>query len=135
MFGTWMARIVTYDGLLPVTVWLTPWLMAFVFPNRHGVIELLAVVLPVVGCLVRFALGRRMIASNLCSVQVRRGQFAALSLGLVLLALIDCVIVLLYVMPRGAFGQPADWAVLVGLWFLYFAFMAVAMYPGRLCGD
>ncbi len=98
----------------------------------RGLIEILAVVLPVVGCLLRFSLGRRLIAGNLCSVQARRGQFAALCIGLVLLAFIDCVIVLLYVMPRGAFGQPGDWAILFTLWGIYFLFMAGAMYPGRL---
>ena len=105
------------------------------FPKRRGVVELLAIVLPVVGCLVRFSLGRRAIANNLCGVQVRRGQVAALSLGLVLLSLVDCVIVLLYVMPPDAFGQPADWVILFGLWFLYFALMTAAMYPGRLLGN
>ncbi len=131
MFRTWSARVITYDGLLPLAVWLTPWFVALVVPNRRGVIEILAVLLPVMGCLIRFSLGRRLITGNLCSGQVRRCQFAALSLGLVLLALIDCVIVLLYVMPRGAFGQPADWGILVGLWTVYFSLMAGAMYPGR----
>jgi len=131
MFRTWSARVITYDGLLPLAVWLTPWFVALVVPNRRGVIEILAILLPVVGCLIRFSLGRRLITGNLCSPQVRRCQFAALSLGLVLLALIDCVIVLLYVMPRGAFGQPADWGILVGLWTVYFSLMAGAMYPGR----
>ncbi|MCP4945079.1 MAG: hypothetical protein GY924_24275 [Planctomycetaceae bacterium] len=131
MFRTWSARVITYDGLLPLAVWLTPWFVALVVPGRRGVIEILAILLPVVGCLIRFSLGRRLITGNLCSAQVRRCQFAALSLGLVLLALIDCVIVLLYVMPRGAFGQPADWGILVGLWIVYFSLMAGAMYPGR----
>jgi len=131
MFRTWSARVITYDGLLPLAVWLTPWFVALVVPNRRGVIEILAILLPVVGCLIRFSLGRRLITGNLCSPQVRRCQFAALSLGLVLLALIDCVIVLLYVMPRGAFGQSADWGILVGLWIVYFSLMAGAMYPGR----
>ena len=131
MFRTWSARVITYDGLLPLAVWLTPWFVALVVPGRRGVIEILAILLPVVGCLIRFSLGRRLITGNLCSSQVRRCQFAALSLGLVLLALIDCVIVLLYVMPRGAFGQPADWGILVGLWTVYLTLMAGAMYSGR----
>ena len=131
MFRVWSARVITYDGLLPLVVWLMPWFVASIFPGQRGVVEIFAVVLPVVGCLIRFSFGRRLITTNLCSAQVRRFQLAALSVGLVLLALIDCVIMLLYVMPPGAFGQPADWGILVGLWAVYFSLMAGAMYPGR----
>ncbi len=130
MLRTWLARLITYDGLLPLMVWLTPWLVALLFPERRGLIEILAITLPVVGCLIRFSLGRRLIAGNLCSVLIRRCQFAVLALGLVLLAIVDCVIVLLCVMPRNVFA-PADWLILLGLWSVYFLFMAGAMYPGR----
>lgn len=131
MFASWLTRVIAYDGMLPLMIWLTPWFAALAFPNQRALIEIIAVVVPVLGCLVRFRVGQRLIGCNLCGKQVRYVQFAALSLGLVLLALIDCVIVLMYLMPRDAFGQPADWGILLALWCFYFVFMAAALYPGR----
>ena len=58
-------------------------------------------------------------------------QNVLLGLGLVLLALIDCVVVLIYVMPRGALLKPDDWLVMAGLGTVYFMLMAGAMFPGH----
>jgi hypothetical protein len=132
MYRIWFGRIFTFDGVLPLMVWLTPWLASIALPNRRGLIEILAVLLPVMGFLVRYFTGRRLIDSNFCSLKVRRCQFASLCVGLVLLGVIDCVIVLLYVMPRGAFDQLSDWVVFLLLGSAYFLLMAGAMYPGRL---
>jgi hypothetical protein len=132
MYRIWFGRIVTYDGVLPLMVWLTPWLASVAFPNRRGLIEILAILLPVIGFLIRYYRGRRLIDSNLCSLRFRRCQFASLCVGLVLLAFIDCVIVLLYVMPRGAMDNVSDWVVFLFLGSAYFSLMAGAMYPGRL---
>ena len=112
-------------------VWLAPWLIAQACPEQRGVLEFTAVTLPVGGCLLRFCLGKRLVERNFCGKHLRYLQFAALALGLGLLALIDCVIVLLYLMPRGAFGD-RDWVILLGLWCIYFLLMAGAMYPGRV---
>ena len=130
MLAGWLTRLTAYDGVLPLAIWLTPRFVALAFPNQRGLIEIIAIVLPVFGCLVRFYVGRRIIACNLCSKRVRWIQVVALSLGVVLLALVDCVIVLMYIMPRDAFVQN-DWGILLVLWCFYFVLMAAAIYPGR----
>ena len=130
MYRIWFGRVITFDGLLPLAVWGTPWLAAFAFPNRRGLIEVLAILLPVVGFLIRYASGRRLIATNACSAAVRFWQFVSLCLGLILLAFIDCVVVLLHILPRRALQQPGDRVVFVVLGSLYFTFMVAAMYPG-----
>jgi len=130
MLVIWLGRVGTYDGILPVLVWLAPWCVAFAFPGRRGVIEVLAILLPVVGFLVRYGIGRHLISRNACGDGMRRLQFVMLCLGLGLLAFIDCVIVLLNVMPKGALRQPGDWMVFTGLASLYLGCMGFAMFPG-----
>lgn len=131
MLAKWVIRVVAYDGVLPLVIWLTPWLIAVTCPNQRGLLEATAVALPVAGCLVRFYLGRRLINQNYCRKQFRYFQFGFFVLGLVFLVIVDCVIVLLFLMPPGAFGQRGDWAGLFGLWCIYFFLMVGAMYPGR----
>lgn len=131
MYGIWFRRVVAYDGLLPLMVWFTPWLASLAFPNRRGLIEMFAILLPVIGFLIRYVSGRRLIDENACSNIEQRWQFVSLCVGLMVLAVIDCVIVLLYVMPRGALQKPGDWLMFLILWVFYFSLMAGAMYPGR----
>jgi hypothetical protein len=52
-------------------------------------------------------------------------------MGLIVLVLIDAVIVLAYVMPKGAaFAATADCIVWGVLYAIYLTSMATAMYPG-----
>ena len=115
MYRLWFGRVLAFDGILPLVIWFAPWLVSIVLPNRPGVIEVLSVFLPVMGFLVRYITGRSLIRANECSQQFRLVQNVLLGLGLVLLALIDCVVVLIYVMPRGALLKPDDWLVMAGL--------------------
>jgi hypothetical protein len=63
---------------------------------------------------------------------LRRVQFAFLCLGLLVLALIDCVLMLSHIMPNGAaWATRSDrivWAILASF---YLTSMTIAMYPGR----
>jgi hypothetical protein len=131
MLVIWFSRVCACDGCLPVVVWLTPWCVALALPGQRGVIEILAILLPVIGFLIRYGLGRQLIARNACGDGMRRVQVVMLCLGLGLLAFIDCIIVLLYVMPKGALRQPGDLIVFVVLGSLYLVFMGFAMFPGR----
>ena len=131
MYRLWFGRVLAFDGILPLVIWFAPWLVSIVLPNRPGVIEVLSVCLPVMGFLVRYITGRSLIRANECSHQFRLVQNVLLGLGLVLLALIDCVVVLIYVMPRGALLKPDDWLVMAGLGTVYFMLMAGAMLPGH----
>ena len=135
MLRSWLIRLITWDGLFPLAIWSAPFLVAWVLPNKRGAIETIAVLLPIVAFFVRYGVGRRYIASNHCHAIVRGIQVGALCLGLMVLALIDCVLMLTHVMPRGAAatttGDLICWAVLFSV---YLAMMAFALYPGR-CSD
>ena len=131
MYRLWFGRVLAFDGILPLVIWFAPWLVSIVLPNRPGVIEVLSVFLPVMGFLIRYITGRSLIRANECSPPFRLVQNVLLGLGLVLLALIDCVVVLIYVMPRGALLKPDDWLVMAGLGTVYFMLMAGAMFPGH----
>src|SRR5436190_8924617 len=98
-FGRWLFRLFAWDSLLPVIVALIPGVIEWLFPNRQGFIEAIAVVLPIVAFFVRLRAGRRHIFKNNCTRAFRSFQFVAFFLGIFLLALLDCVIVLSYIMP------------------------------------
>ena len=125
-------RLITWDGVLPVAIWCTPFLVGWLFPNRRGAIELTAVLLSVVAFVVRYQVGRHHIASNGCRAAVRRVQMCLLCFGLSALALIDAVMILTHVMPQGAaFAATADLIVWAGLYAVYLTAMTLALHPGR----
>ncbi len=91
-----------------------------------------AVTLPIAAFFLRVIAGKHHIASNRCSIAVRRFQFCVFCFGILPLALIDCVLILSLVMPKGAlFEADTDRLVWAILFAIYLTSMAVAMYPGR----
>jgi hypothetical protein len=134
-YGSWLRRLIAWDGLLPVGIAIVPTGIEILLPNRRGAIEVAAVILPITAFFLRVRAGKHQIGSNQCSTAIRRIQFCALCFGILPLALIDCVIVLSHVMPKGAmfeaiFGEDTDWLVLT-VPVVYLTSMAVAMYPGQ----
>src|SRR3954471_10416717 len=103
-YDVWALRVVTWDAVLPACVAFVPVGVRLLFPNRRGALELTAVSLPIAAFLLRLAAGRRHIVSNRCSARFQRVQLAIFLLGILPLVLIDCVVVLSDLMPRGAFG-------------------------------
>src|SRR5436190_3762156 len=99
--------------------------------NRQGFIEAIAVVLPIVAFFVRLRAGRRHIFKNNCTRAFRSFQFVAFFLGIFLLALLDCVIVLSYIMPAGTLFAGDDNIIFAWMAGIYLALMTFAMYPGR----
>ena len=131
VIGLWPLRIVLWDGVLPVVVWLAPFVVRFLIPNRRGAIEITAIVLPIAAFLFRLHVGRRQIARNRCGDWMRRFQLVVFCVGIVVLVLIDAVMVLIHVMPPGAvFATPGDRIVWACLYGIYMTSMAIAMYPG-----
>lgn len=130
--ASWLRRVVTWDGLLPVVISLVPSVIEFLFPNGRGAIEITAVVLPIAGVLLRFQAGMHHISSNRCSSLVRGVQVAVFMVGILPLVLFDCFMILSHVMPAGG-PMPAEdvigWSLLLTI---YFGAMVIAMYPGRL---
>jgi len=129
--GSWLFRLMAWDGLLPAAVWAVPWVIEWLIPHRRGAIEVTAVVLPIVAFFIRYQVGRRYIASNRCGALMRGLQVGVFCVGILLLVLIDAVIVLSHVMPKGAaFATAADCIVWAVLYSIYLTSMAIAMYPG-----
>jgi len=128
--ATWLYRLLTWDGILPVFVLALPSFIEWLLPNNRGAIEIAAVVLPIAAFLIRATVGRRHIAANQCSPVFRGRQYAAFYLGIFMFVLMDCVLILTHVMPRGAFG-PGDYMIFAIFIGTYMFLMAVAMYPGR----
>lgn len=131
-FAGWLFRFITWDGLLPVVILVVPTIIEALLPNRRGAIELAAVTLPIAALLFRFAVGRRHISSNNCGRRVRQFQYLALGVGLLVLVLIDAIMILSHVMPKGElFADKRDRFVCAVIFSLYLFLMAIAMYPGR----
>ena len=130
--GSWLLTVATWDSLLPLCVLTVPYLIGILVPNNRGAIEVAATVMPITAFFIRFVVGRRHIASNQCGVIVRRVQLCFLGLGIVVLVLIDAVLILSHVMPKGAaWNNPTDRMVWAVLGSVYLISMTVAMYPGR----
>ncbi len=127
----WVVRIAIWDGALPAIIWLAPILVQGLIPNRRGPVEIIAVVLPILAFFIRFHVGRRFVSANQCGVAVRRFQYVALCIGALILVLVDAVMILTILMPKGAafasLGDILVWVILVSTYLLA---MSIAMYPG-----
>ena len=100
-FGKWALKVITWDAVLPALVVFFPLCVGFLFPNRRGIVEIIAVVLPIVAFLLRFRAGKRHIDSNQCSGLTKSVQLCVFCLGILPLALVDSVVILTEIMPRG----------------------------------
>jgi len=100
-FGSWFLTVISWDGLLPPTVLLVPYLLSFLFPNTPGVIEVAAKLLPVAALVVRLHVGSRRILFNHCGTSARRAQMGFLCFGLSMLLGVDAFLILSHVAPRG----------------------------------
>lgn len=127
----WLIRLIAWDGVLPAVVWSVPFVVHELMPNDRGANEFCGIALPLVAFLVRFFIGFRAIKSNHCGMLLRPVQMTVLCVGLFTLLLIDVLMVLENVMPKGP--APTTWEdliVLAVLYAIYFSAMAIAMYPG-----
>ncbi|MHB1037359.1 MAG: hypothetical protein ACYC35_13730 [Pirellulales bacterium] len=125
---SWLLTVLAWDGLLPLFVFSVPFVVEILVPNRRGAVELVAVAVPIVAFVVRYAVGRRHIATHNFSPAVRRVQFCVFVFGICSLVMIDSVLMLTHVMPKGALkGSGVVWAVLFSV---YLTSMLIAMFPG-----
>lgn len=127
----WLLTLVTWDGLLPVLVLVTPAVVSFFFPNQREAREAVGILLPIVAFLVRFCIGLRHIKTNHCNEWLRRLQVVALILGLFQLVMIDSLVLLAHEMPIANFKDPAEFIVWGVIITIYLIPMAIALYPGR----
>jgi hypothetical protein len=128
----WFLRVLCWDGLLPAVVFLVPHIALLLLPNRPGVIELLAIVVPIAALFSRFVAGSRVIKSNHCAERCRQLQFMALAVALMILLLTEAALMLSHNMPPGAlFAAEKDRIVWTVFAAVYFTNVVFAMYPGR----
>ena len=129
MLATWLLRLFTCDGLLLVCLFAIPSIIHSALPNNRGVIEITAVVLPIVAFFSRAVAGHQHITSNSCHASFRKFQFLVLYLTILVLLLVDCFMILLHVMPKPASGK-GDGLALAVVIGTYLILMGIATYPG-----
>ena len=128
----WFKRVLTWDALLPVLPVFLGVTIEILAPNRRGFVELIAVIASVVVFLIRFSLGMTLIRSNACSPRVQGCQIAVFLVGIVPVAVVDCVLILMSGLPGVAFfSNPTDVIGLLVILGFYLLAMVIAMYPGR----
>ena len=116
---------------LPIFIFLLPTVVKVLFPNRRDAIEITGVTLPIIAFFVRFFVAKRHINSNQCSRLVRRIQFVALCVAILILVLIDSMMILAQELPNGAlFATDLDVIVFALLIAMYLSCMAFALFPG-----
>ena len=130
-FG-WLMRLVAWDGIVPWMIWCFPFLIRWVFPGWRGAVELSAIILPVLGLLIRLVIGVQAIQINYCSPTWRAAQRVALIIGLLVLGLIDGVMIISHLLPQGfPIATWNDRIVWICLGVVYLSAMLFAWYPGR----
>jgi hypothetical protein len=136
-YGLWIWRVISWDTLVPASLLLVPIAIAEIFPRAETPLALAAALLPGVAFAFRFFAGRRQIASNRCSAQVRSRQHAALVVGILPLMFVDCSFILAHGPPGAPQPLPVMppeellWLLLAGCIVFYLTMMSIAMYPGR----
>jgi hypothetical protein len=134
---SWLLTIATWDGLLPASMILVLTVLNFLLPRQcppivGGILGGAYGLAVCIGVLVRMPVGSRHVALNQCSATFRCVQFAFLSLGILLLAILDCLLMLI---ESGAMLNREDYIIsgitAAVLYSTYLTSMAIAMYPGR----
>lgn len=126
-FRPWLVRLFGYDGLLPAFVFFFPAALALLF--QGWVIELTAVALPIIAFLYRFAVGLQLIEQNRCNPFIRMLQKTALSLGLLVLLLVDAFMIVAWSIPAEAL-KFEDYQITILMYIFYLFLMALASFPG-----
>jgi len=133
----WIWRVISWDTLVPASLLLVPMAVVEIFPRAETPLALAAALLPGVAFAIRFFAGRRQIATNRCSEQVRRRQYGALVLGILPLMFVDCSFILAHAPPGGPQPLPVMppleliWLAMGACIVFYLTMMAIAMYPGK----
>jgi len=127
-YGSWLFRMVAWDGLFPVVVLTVPMVVQFLFPKQRDAILVPALSLPIAGFFVRMVVGSGYIESNHCGKMLRRLQGLALFCGAMLLVVIDCLLILAREIDLFTAEDEFVWVILISI---YLTLMLIAMYPGR----
>ena len=124
----WLIRLATWDGLLPLALWLVPLVIRTAFPRHRELYETVGILLPIVVLFMRFFFGFRMIKSNHCVFWVRCLQTMALCMGILVMIIVDVLLMMSHEMGPMRGGDQQFLAISIGS---YVALMAFATFPGR----
>lgn len=139
-YRRWLFQVLTWDGALPLVVLGLPEAATRLFPHCPGLVEFLAIALPIAAFLIRFYAGKCHIRSNACGRTVRKLQLLFLCLGIFVLLVFDSLCILskdiqmrlAQVQPRNDWKALAELLLVAGVaWLVYLPCAAFAMYPGK----
>jgi hypothetical protein len=133
----WLFRLITWDGVLPVVVWTSPFLIRLILPNDQRALELAIVIIPAMSLVVRIYAGMHFINRNNCAVGFRILQMRALCVGTFLLLFIDLAFLFqTHIAPKGVrVVNPVAQSLCSAVLAIYLLSMAVAVYPGPSNSD
>ena len=131
IIGTWILRLVGWDGLLPVTIVVVPYLVRLALPQFPNAIAVVAVVLPIAAFFWRLYAGACHISTNRCGEFFRGVQSIALFIGVLIMVLVDALLLCVQDLPGNLLWRdPAAIRMVGTMYAIYFACMVIAVYPG-----
>jgi len=131
-YWVWFGRIIGWDGILPICVFLSSLCIAWLFPQNQTIQTLALLVIPVSAFFCRAYVGSRQINSNCCGPGFRSWQYVAFGFALLFFVALDFMLVLIEFIPKGRRQPPPeDVPIWAGMIAAYFASVTFAMYPGR----
>jgi hypothetical protein len=92
-YARWLLRVITWDGVLPVCLFLIPLAAKFLFPIHGGVFAFLAVALPIAALFFRIRAGCHHIDANNCGPSFQKLQVWTLLFGSLILVILDALLI------------------------------------------
>jgi hypothetical protein len=127
-FIGWAIRVAAWDSLLPIVVLATPFLVNRLAAKNRDLSDFVGTAVPLIACIIRAIVGIRHIHTNQCSSVVRKFQYCAFFVALLLLVFVDTMLILTH---QQGMQAPDEYLALVCVLTIYFPLIVFAMYPGR----
>jgi hypothetical protein len=128
----WLIRLLTWDGLLPVAIWLVPLAVRSAFPRNRDVTEAVGIVLPILVLFARFGYGCVIITTNSCNSWFRFAQLLTLCAAILGMMLLEVLLMMSHEAHPMTLRDLRGIAMLIGV---YLVMMAFATYPGRATSE
>ncbi len=125
----WAISVSCWDGALPLAVIAIPKGVSILFANRQGAMLLTCIYVPIVAFVIRYLNG----ISRYRNRQMYIWQLLLFFIAILLLFALDALLVLSIMVQN---GMPDNfWAILLTMFGVYVAIMAIAMFPARTFAD
>ena len=124
----WILLLLTWDGVLPVLMALTPWVTRLIWPGDLMARDFAVVLIIILGLFVRVIVGLSHIRGNYCSAFTKRWQKRVLYLMAFFLVFMDMMLSIIDFGPRMAKGD----IIFLLVWVVvYLSCMAFVLFSGR----